>query len=348
MNLKRKILLVTNAYPSEEKKYSGIFVKNQYEQLLKLKDSAERIDIFYMTRKITSPVGSIFKYIQFVLRFIPYLFKKYDVIHLHFFYPLILLVYLYKTIHFKTKLVVTFHGSDINIYVNNKNKWFYKKLARKIDVAIPVGGFISNQIKNKLNIDPIDPLPVGINQDVFFKENDVSKVYDLIFVGSFIHVKGIDILYELSQKLDRCVRICVVGKGKDYESKFKTLINNGFDNLTLKIDQSQSELRHLYNRSKYLILLSRSEGFPTVSIESMYCATPVIASNIPQFQEQIRDGQNGFLVSPLNIIDLVPLINNILNLDNENYLKISKDAHNSHRNIELSNICNELLNIYRS
>ena len=108
-------------------------------------------------------------------------------------------------------------------------------------------------------------------------------------------------MYNLILKLDKKTAICVVGKGAEFEVKFQELINRGYKNISLKIDQRQNELRKLYNQSKYLILLSRSEGFPTVSIESMYCGTPVIASNIPQFKEQITHGKNGYICSTENM-----------------------------------------------
>ena len=59
-----KILIITSMYPSPEKKYSGIFVKNQYEQLQSLMKEGEEIEVFYMKRTFTSLWGSIKKHIS--------------------------------------------------------------------------------------------------------------------------------------------------------------------------------------------------------------------------------------------------------------------------------------------
>ena len=93
-----KILIISNMYPSEQKPYAGVFVKNQYESLLQNIEKNDSVHIFAMQRIFTSSIGSILKYFKAFLDFTPHYFKKYEVLHLHFFYPLILLVYLYKMI----------------------------------------------------------------------------------------------------------------------------------------------------------------------------------------------------------------------------------------------------------
>ncbi len=347
-NSSLKILIVSNAYPSEEKKYSGIFVKNQYEELLKNKGKGDIIELFYMSRKMTSFYGSIFKYIKTVIKFIPFYFRKYDIIHLHFFYPLIMLVYIYKVFHPKSKLIVTFHGSDINLHINKNNKLFFRYLAKKVDYTIPVGIEVSNNVKNKLDLEIGKVLPVGIDESVFYHVPDKKKCYDLLFVGSFLEVKGIDKLYELIKLLDSNIKICIVGKGSKYESKFKELIIKGHNNISLKIDQTQNQLRELYNESKFLILPSRSEGFPTVTLEAMYCGTPVLTSNIPQFKEQVEEGTNGYTFSINDISELKEFVLDKLNTPEIKYKHMVNGALNSHKEYSLSNICNKLLKIYRS
>lgn len=345
-----KVLIVTNMYPSIEKKYSGIFVKNQYEELLKLKSNEDVIDIFFMKRRFTSFVGSLIKYLNAIFTFIPKLMKKYDVVHLHYFYPLISLVWFYKILHPKTKLVVTFHGSDINLQVTDKNVLFFRFLAKKIDFSIPVGNQVAMQVKSKLKINIGKILPVGINEKVFYK-NKLIKKYDFIFVGSFFKVKGIDTLYNSIKSLNRDVRFCIVGKGEEYESKFLELEKKGY-NVTLKIDQNQDQLRDLYNESKFLFLPSRSEGFPTVTIEAMYCGTPVLTSNIDQFKEQVIEGQNGFTINVNNEMKLYSKMIELKTMDEASYESLVLSTSKYFKDISLTSICNQLyleyLKLYRN
>ena len=343
---KRKILLVSNMYPSATKKYSGIFVKNQYEELQRQASEDEELSIFYLERSMTGALGSALKYIKFFFRFIPQLFKRYDVVHLHYFVPLIIVVWLYKLFHPKTKLLVTFHGGDINLQVNKRNKWFYKPLARKVDLAVPVGEHVAENVRAKLGIKNILVLPVGVDHRVFHPKKEVEKEFDFIYVGSFFHVKGIDIFYQALCESGKEPRFCIVGKGAEYQQKFEELIAQGY-NITLKIDQSHQQLSSLYNQAKFLVLPSRSEGFPTVTVEAMFCGTPVITSDIPQFKEQVRHGQNGYMFDRSNPSELPGLMLEALNLSPEKYRQMSDEAINSFPHLALDKVCASLLKEYR-
>lgn len=342
-----KVLLITSMYPSAQKKYSGIFVKNQYELLQKMMGRGEHISIFFLRRRITSIFGSITKHISSFFKFMPHLFKRYDVVHLHSFFPLIITAWLYKVFHPKTKLVVTFHGMEINLQVNKKNQKLFRFFAKKIDVAIPVGKEVAKNVAEKLKIPVLKILPVGVNPAVFYYEPNAAKIYDYLYVGSFFEVKGIDILYKSIQDLGKEIRFCIVGNGEEYEKKFTALKNEGYS-IELKKDQGHEQLRSLYNKAKFLVLPSRSEGFATVIVEAMYCGTPVITSNIPQFREQVVENENGFTF-PLDVPEkLTELLGNLLHISPSQYQALSLKAKASFQQISLDAVCKELLEIYRS
>lgn len=334
-------------YPSAQKKYSGIFVKNQFEFLQKLLKNDEQITIFFIRRKITGLLGSISKHILSFFRFTPYFFKKYDVIHLHSFFPLIVSAWAYKVFHPKTKLVVTFHGKEINLQVNHRNEKLFRFFAKKIDVTIPVGKEVAKNVTKKLHLPTGKILPVGVNPDVFYPQPQTPKVYDYLFVGSFFEEKGIDILYNTVKNLDKKIRFCIVGNGLEYKNLFKQLIAEGYS-IELKDDQSHDQLRLKYNQSKFLVLPSRSEGFATVIVEAMYCGTPVITSNIPQFKEQVVENENGFIFSLDKPEKLTELLGNLIDISPSQYQRLVTNAKESFKDISLDVVCNELLKIYRS
>jgi len=341
-----KVLLVTSMYPSVEKEYSGIFVKNQFERIGILMKEHEFIDIFFMRRRITSTFGSITKHFIAFIRFIPFLFKSYDVIHLHSFFPLIFSVWLYKIIHPKSKMIVTFHGMDVNMQVNNSNQRLLRLFARKIDYTIPVGQEVANNVSKKLGLPIGKILPVGVCKSTFYQEEGEEKTYDYIFVGSFFEVKGIDILYEVIKKTDPKIKFCIVGNGEKYEKLFKQLIEDKY-NIELKVNLSHDQLRVLYNKSKFLILPSRSEGFATVIVEAMFCGTPVITSDIPQFREQVVENVNGFCFPLKEPEKLHEMLGNLMYITPSEYKRLSDGALASFKNLSLDNVCKELLKIYR-
>ncbi len=333
-------------YPSKQKAYAGIFVKNQYEEIKKSLSEGNTIDVFYMRRQFTSKTGSIIKYLKAFFNFIPILFKKYDVIHLHFFYPLIYFVWLYKKIYKNTNLVVTFHGSDVNNQINKKNKNHFQKIAKSIDFTISVGKQLSIVIKDKLKITPNKILPVGVNNNIFYYNPTIEKKYDYIFIGSFYKIKGIDYIIEAIEKTDnKSIRYCFCGSG-EYLSKLEELQFKGY-NITIKQNQTQSQLSNLLNQSIFLLIHSRSEGFPTVTIEAMFCGVPVLTSDIPQFKEQVKDGVNGFLVPLGNVNYLANKIVELKNTSNSDYNKLVEGALNSFKNLSLKNVSKEIITIYK-
>ncbi len=342
-----KILIVTSMYPSPEKKYSGIFVKNQYEQLQNIMREGEEIELFFMKRTFTSLWGSIKKYVLAFFRFIPYYFKKYDVIHLHSFYPLILVTWLYKLLYPKTRLVVTFHGTDVNQQVNSKNAKLMEFFSKKIDFAIPVGKEVAKNVSEKLKLPIGKVLPVGVNSNVFYPVKETEKVYDYLFVGSFIKRKGVDFLMKSIKENKKDIRFCIAGSGDDFQSNIEQLIKEGYS-IDLKGEQTHEELRHLYNQSKFFVLPSRSEGFATVIIEAMYCGTPVITSDIPQFLEQVNNQDNGFTFPLDQPEKLTELLGNLIDISPSEYQNMVLSVQNSFKNISLQVVCDELIDIYRA
>ena len=188
-------------------------------------------------------------------------------IHLHYFYPLIILVYLYKKIYPKSKAIVTFHGSDINEHINGGfNQTIFSFLARSIDYTIAVGDDLGNEITYKLKLKVNDIISAGVDEKVFFPMT-LEKKYDFIFVGSFIKRKGIDMLIDAIQIVgNKKTRYCIVGSGI-FEKNI--LMLKDYD-ITILKNQNQQKLCELYNQSKYFILPSRDEPFGLVATESIF------------------------------------------------------------------------------
>ena len=84
-----------------------------------------------------------------------------------------------------------------------------------------------------------------------------------------------------------------------------------------------------------------------MTLEAMYCGTPVLTSDIPQFKEQVVDGQNGFTVNIENESILPDFLQDKLRISNEDYLKLQNESLNSFKDLSLTKVCNQLLKIYR-
>ena len=341
-----RILIISNMYPSKQKPYAGIFVKNQYEALLQHMGENNSVEIFAMHRTFTSSIGSILKYFKAFFQFIPYYFKKYDVLHLHFFYPLILLLYLYKMIYPDTKVVVTFHGSDITHHINGGlTQKIFKFISKCIDVPIAVGEDLANEINKKLDIRVEEIISAGVNQDIF-NPLYLEKKYDFIFVGSFIKRKGLDLLLSAIEMIDdKKIRYCIVGSGELEQDVIKVQKNN---TITFLKNQSQQQLCKLYNQSKYFIIPSRNEPFGLVATEAIFCATPAIVSNIGGLKTQVIDTENGFIIKELTAQSVADIIAKAYYLSDEDYHVLVTKASNSNKQHSMKSVINKLIEIYKN
>lgn len=332
-------------YPSKQKPYSGVFVKNQYEYLQKIKKNEDSISIFYMKRSFTNKIGSLTKYFIAFIRFIPYCFKRYDIIHLHYFFPLGILIYIYKIIHPKTKAVVTFHGEDIRANLTSKKLiQIFTIFSKKIDYTISVGQDLKLDIESKLGLNVDLILSAGVNTKVFYPEKDIVKKYDYIFVGSFIYRKGIDIVIETIKRInDTNISFCFVGSGP-FLSQIKQLKENY--NIHLFENQTQEQLRTLYNEAKFLLFPSRDEPFGLVVTESIFCGTPVIVSKVDGLKEQLIENKTGYFATNSNEVEKI--IIKTIKFNTEQYDYLAKNALKANKKFGLKLVCEKLISVYNS
>lgn len=333
-----KILFVSNMYPSLEKPYSGIFIQNQYENL---KESIN-ISIHYLRSSDTNLIGSILKYIIFYFKFFPFLLRKYDIIHVHFFGYHSLLAILYKLLRPNTRIIVTFHGSDSK----NLSNLFFQWMIRKFDKHIAVGLDQSEYILKNSPIKTIEIKPAGIDKSVFFRRQSRSKDYDFIFVGNFFEQKGVDlIINSIKNPINKELSFCFVGNGY-LESELNGLINH-YKVKTLK-NQNQNQIRELLNKSKFLILPSKGDSFGLVVTEALFCGTPVIISNIGGMKDQVIHGFNGYILPENTEENLTEYMQISSKLSEKDYKKLSSNAENSNQEYSLEFICSDLIKYYKS
>lgn len=332
-------------YPSIEKPYAGIFVKNQYE-FLKTMPGLE-IDLIYMLRTFTGTFGSIMKYLGFYFRFLPFLFKRYDVIHVHYFATHFILAYQYKLFQPKTKIIVTFHGSDYNIFIGNGiTSKIYRLLSNRVDYVLAVGTQELKYIKQYIQPKDSKVLCAGIDSTKFYPIKNASKEYDFLFIGSFYKHKGIDIFIDAIKLLnDKNLRICFVGSG-EYLEDIKLLQKEY--SISIFLNKDHDKLVELYNKAKFLIMCSRLDAFGLVVTESMYCGTPVIIAPIGGLVDQVVDNFNGYILKENTPELLADEMKKASMISSEEYIRLCQNALNSNKQFSLQNVCNELAALYKS
>jgi glycosyltransferase involved in cell wall biosynthesis len=130
-----------------------------------------------------------------------------------------------------------------------------------------------------------------------FTPGKIKKKHQILFVAEKEYIYGYDLALEAFKLIPAKLR-------PELRFVFGT-------NKTRRI--SEEELVKLYQESLATLSLSRYDTFGLVPLESMACATPVIALNVGGYRETIINNEVGFLVdfNPQEIADAVmSIVNN--------------------------------------
>lgn len=144
---------------------------------------------------------------------------------------------------------------------------------------------VSSDVKNeiaKISRVPVTVVHNGYNPNVFFSTPDMREI-DILFVGGLNSRKGEDILVDALVALGDNFNACViVGEGPN-RANLELRINEikNPQRVSLLSNINNEELSVIMRKSKYLVLLSKSEGLPKVLVESAACGVVPILSDIP-------------------------------------------------------------------
>lgn len=281
-------LIISNMGPSKYKPAQGRFVTNQFDEINK--DPQVNASLFLMPEKAYEYNNSLLRYGYFLLSFINFCLKtkdKFDIIHIHFFYPTVLFAYLYKLFfNRKVVFVATFHGTDVYAYSLKSSlyKFFIGKLKSRIYVSKKLAERHS-ELSGQATV-----ISAGI-LNTFNYIHDTVKKFDFVFVGNLELVKGADRLLKFV-KDNKDKSILVVGNGS-FSEQFSSLKHSG---LTYLKSATPAQLCTFFNQSKCLINLSRNESFGLVIAEALSCGVPVVAADTDGASEQLYCKKLGIIV----------------------------------------------------
>jgi len=225
--------------------------------------------------------------------------EKYDLIHAHGMYtPPAGLVAELLSQKLNIPYVVTCHGSDINLLMENAKELYIDVLGNADKVI-----FVSNALLNKaksLSYSGTNAvvIPNGIDPKIF-KPLDKEKIKRELglnkkvvgYVGNLKYVKRADKFSEIFENiaLKQEVEFLVVGDGELRENVEKECRQK-----SLKVKfvgrVPNDEVPYYMNAMDVMILPSRNEGFGAVIIEAQACGVPVVGSSNGGIPEAIGDG----------------------------------------------------------
>jgi len=143
----------------------------------------------------------------------------------------------------------------------------------------------------------IDPQTTGLGVDAqFFTPLSTPKKHQLLIVGNPEPQKAIDLAIHALGRLSRPPKLVIASPRQPPTHFLQTLADKNRVTLVWKTGQNKTQMRLLYRQSLATLALSYREHFGFSVVESLACATPVIAVGEGAFPELVQDNRTGFLV----------------------------------------------------
>jgi glycosyltransferase involved in cell wall biosynthesis len=308
----KKILVLSNMYPTKEHPTFGIFVKNQVESL---QAHGTEIDVIVNTNPDKGKVNVLSKYIKWFLSFIKYLLKnknRISLVHVHYVFPTGILA-LFAKMLLKVPYVVTSHGGDLDQMAKKhpRIQQLTKKILHEASAVIVVGEGLKTEVLERYEVPEakVHVLSMGVNTTVFkhIEKLDALEALELpsqskkiLFVGNVIRAKGIFELIQAFEKLQDEYSLYIVGSTKDtdFYNEVKSFIaDKNIQHVYFVPPQSQQDLANWMSACDVLVLPSHHEGFGLVALEALACGIPVVASNVGGLPYLLSNNR-GVLVEP--------------------------------------------------
>jgi glycosyltransferase involved in cell wall biosynthesis len=152
-------------------------------------------------------------------------------------------------------------------------------------------------IKNMVSKELIQKLA---NETITDMNNDNS--IKIVTVGRLVKQKGIDIAIDVCKMLvdnNVDVKWYVIGSGQEEAKLKEKILDLKLEKNFILVGSKKNPYPWIKNCDIY-VQPSRFEGYGITVAEAKTLYKPIIATDIPEFREQIQDGKNGILVKDKN------------------------------------------------
>lgn len=231
--------------------------------------------------------------------------------------PVLAMCYLQFFKTFKPgKLIITFHGSEIQTFSSNPGKRLaVNALIKRADRVSTPSEFTHSLLKKSFPVANRKTFltPGALRSDfkeIEARQHRTSKKVHILAVGRIHPRKGqafiLNALLQLPRQLRRQVTFWVVGSGKKrhgYEAELRELAQKADFGVTFFGDVTNEQLEDLYARADIFSMTSVNfrksvEGFGLVYLEAAAHGLPIVAHRVGGVAEAVSHGENGILVEP--------------------------------------------------
>lgn len=181
-------------------------------------------------------------------------------------------------------------GSKENMINNFFGIENLKKYFSFIPNIFGISKFLITQSNCAVKLHPI-PLYLGVESNIF-KLSSISKLSNIVFIGSLIKRKNLDTILDIAKEFST-LNFHIIGDGELRRS----LEMKATDNVIFYGKLTHNKIADILSNMDLHLLLSKSEGFPKVILETASAGVPSMVYNDYGAEEWINTNKNGFILS---------------------------------------------------
>jgi glycosyltransferase involved in cell wall biosynthesis len=182
--------------------------------------------------------------------------------------------------------------------------------------AITIKGERDKQYLTSNGIDPAKMFHLnGAIDTEKFRNSEFDRSIDILYVGSFIELKGPDRIIRIVKQLIPvfpALKVVLVGEGGLLEKTKKAAKELGITN-NISFEGYKKNTVTYFQQSRLLLMPSRSESLPTSMLEAMSCGCVPVISNVGNVAEAAINNVNAKVVEDcMDINGFVEVITDLL------------------------------------
>lgn len=196
------------------------------------------------------------------------------------------------------------------------------------DYVVAVSEFVKRSIINETSISEKKIEVIYNGLDLAPVKSDKSSEITIIYVGLIHWSKGmLDLLKAVEALDDINFKTLLIGSGPHLEelrTKIKVMGLEDKVQALGKIPNTEA-IEYMKKSSIFVLPSRRVEGFPVSLVEAMFCALPIVASDIGGISESVKDGFSGILYKPKDVLGLQQSLKALI-LDAEKRAKMGENG----------------------
>jgi N-acetyl-alpha-D-glucosaminyl L-malate synthase BshA len=234
-----------------------------------------------------------------------------DLLHVHYAIPHSVSAYLARAMlrPRRVPFVTTLHGTDITLVGIDRS---YLPITRfsieESNAVTAISEYLREVTLKEFDVQhPIEMIPNFVNCDVFQPAKDNSRREEfapgnekvLVHLSNFRPVKRVLDVIEIFAQVRKEIpaKLLMIGDGPDRATAEWMVRQNGLASAVTFLGK-QSQVQELLNCADLMLLPSDLESFGLAVLEAMACGVPAVCSRVGGVPEVVRDGVEGYLVTP--------------------------------------------------